>query len=593
MWVKRKVEADEAARVRSLRLDWVEFRGEMRRFYPHGQLAAHVLGATGMASSDDVSEHGNGGIELSFDDELSGNPGVGRVYNDVRQNAYETLVTRQPEPGANLTLTIDTNLQFDAEHALAEAVQRTHARTGSLVAMNPYTGDVLALANYPTYDPNQTLKPHESASDRSNLAVSAPFEPGSVFKVVTLSSALETTSLTPDSVINCGGGVFKLAGRVIHDAPGDRFASLSMADVLAHSSNIGAINIGLKVGANNMYDYVRRFGIGQKTGIDLPGESPGMLRRLQSWEPTSLASVSMGHEVGATSIQLAQAGAIIANGGLRVKPRLVLAKQTPGAEEPNACRNEKPQRVIAPETAIKMRQMMEGVVLHGTGKAAILRGYTSGGKTGSAQIYDFKARRLTRTAYNASFVGFAPVSESANRHRGDADRNHGRRGRVRRIDGSPGVPRRRHVGAADAGRSQRFAGHVHCASTKSNDKSRRPATSAIAGLGAPPDVFAGHAPHRRLRYARRVIRRPRFPCRPIHRPPRNRSPRIFPRHRRAVKRQGSSRRVPARPLHHLYPPSLSRRCRVAHPLRRMSLLRTGGPFSACAPAGREYRTSEG
>ena len=169
LWVKRKVEAEEAARVRSLRLDWVEFRGETRRFYPHGQLAAHVLGSMGITDADDVSEHGNGGIELSFDDELSGNPGVGRVYNDVRQNAYETVVTKPPEPGANVTLTIDTNLQYDAEHALAAAVEKSHARTGSLVALNPYTGEILAMANYPTYDPNTPLKPHERPRPRAAI----------------------------------------------------------------------------------------------------------------------------------------------------------------------------------------------------------------------------------------------------------------------------------------------------------------------------------------------------------------------------------------------------------------------------------------
>ncbi len=456
--MKRKVSAEDADRVRSLKLDWVEFRPEMRRFYPHGQLAAHVLGATGLSNSpDDVSEHGSGGIELSFDDELSGNPGVGRVYNDVRQNAYDMLVTRQPEPGANLTLTIDSNLQYDAEHALQAAVEKSHARTGSLVALNPYTGEILAMANFPTYDPNVTLKPGESAAARSNLAITTPFEPGSVFKVMTLSTALETTQLTPDSIINCGGGTLKIFGRVIHDAPGEHFGSLSMADVLAHSSNIGAINIGLKVGEQNMYDYVRRFGIGQKTGIDLPGESAGMLRRLQSWEPGSIASIAMGHEVGATSIQLAVVGAVVANGGLKVKPRLVLARTGSGSAEERMRRKSR-ERVIAPETAIKMRQMMEGVVLHGTGKAAILRGYTSGGKTGSAQIFDFKAQTYTHS-YNASFVGFAPVANPQIVIAVTLIGTHGRHGGIRWIDGGSGVPRRRDVGVADAGRPQRFAGH--------------------------------------------------------------------------------------------------------------------------------------
>ena len=202
---------------------------------------------------------------------------------------------------------------------------------------------------------------------------------------------------------------------------------------------------------------MRKFGFGQKTGIELPGESAGMLRRLSQWEATSIGSVAMGHEVGATSIQLALAGAIIANGGMRVKPRLILARQRPGGVEERTV-PEKPERVIRPETAIKMRQMMEGVVLHGTGKQAILRGYTSGGKTGSAQIYDFKAKAYTHH-YNASFLGFAPV---ANPQIVIAVTLVGTSGGTAGYGGPVAAPVFREVatvGAADAGRSQRFAGH--------------------------------------------------------------------------------------------------------------------------------------
>jgi len=408
LWIKRKVSAEDAERVRSLKLDWVEFRPEMRRFYPHGQLASHVLGSTGIVDPDDVIEHGNGGVEMSFDDELTGRPGLARVYNDVRQNAYDSVVSRPPEPGTNLTLTLDPNLQYEAETALAAAVAKSSAKTGSIVVLNPYNGDILAMANYPAYDPNGSPNGEkEFDGARSNLAVAAPFEPGSVFKVITLAAALETTSLTPDTIINCGNGTINLFGRIIHDH--NSYSSLSMADVLAKSSNIGAINIGLKVGEKNLYEYVRKFGFGRKTGIELPGESAGMLRRLSQWEPSSIGSVAMGHEVGATSIQLALAGAIVANGGMRVKPRLILARQRrDGAEERTV--PERSERVIRPETAITMRRMMEGVVLRGTGKGlANLRGYTSGGKTGSAQIYDFKAKAYTHH-YNASFLGFAPVS---------------------------------------------------------------------------------------------------------------------------------------------------------------------------------------
>ena len=413
LWIKRKVSAEEAARARSLSFEWLEFRSEMRRFYPHGQLAAHVLGSTGIVDPDDVMEHGNGGVEMSFDDELAGRPGLARVYQDVRQTAYDTVVSRQPEPGTNLTLTIDPNLQYDAERALEAAAIKSGAKSGTVVALNPYTGDILAMANYPSYDPNGTQGGREARSTRevegarSNLAVATPFEPGSVFKIITLSAALETTNLTPETIINCGNGTINLFGRIIHDH--NSYASLSMADVLAKSSNIGAINIGLKVGDKRLYEYVRKFGFGRKTGIELPGESAGMLRRLSQWEPSSIGSVAMGHEVGATSIQLALAGAVIANGGMRITPRLILARQKPGGPVEHTVAD-KPERIIRPETAIKMRQMMEGVVLHGTGKGlANLRGYTSGGKTGSAQIYDFKAKAYTHH-YNASFVGFAPVS---------------------------------------------------------------------------------------------------------------------------------------------------------------------------------------
>ena len=205
-----------------------------------------------------------------------------------------------------------------------------------------------------------------------------PFEPGSVFKTITLSAALETTNLTPDSPINCHMGVLTIFGRTIHDSHVGVYGILPMAMVLAHSSNIGAIEVGLRVGQDNMYDYVRRFGFGQRTGVPLPAESSGILRKLPRWQKGSLPSVSMGQEVGVTTLQLAQAACVIANGGLLVQPRLMLKKGD------QAMPPSQPVRVIKPETAITMRQMMEGVVLYGTGRlVAKLEGYSSGGKTGS------------------------------------------------------------------------------------------------------------------------------------------------------------------------------------------------------------------
>jgi cell division protein FtsI (penicillin-binding protein 3) len=406
MWLKRKVDEETAERVRGMKLDYVEFREEMRRFYPHGSLASHVVGSVGKVDDDDI-DRGNAGIEMAFDEELSGRPGQARVYTDVKQNAYDSSVARKPEPGEDLVLTIDPNLQYEAEKELDKRIVTSHAKTGSIVAIDPYTGEILAMANYPRFDSNLPPQPDEPASARSNIAITTPYEPGSVFKTITLSAALETTNLRPESIINCGNGSINLFGRIIHDH--NSYAALSMADVLAKSSNIGAINIGLKVGERNLYDYVRRFGFGQKTGIDLPGESTGILRRVEQWTPSSIGSVAMGHEVSATALQLAVAGATIANGGLHVRPQILLARRKPGQPEDRLV-PEKPERVIMPETAITMRQMMEGVVLHGTAKGlANLRGYTSGGKTGSAQIYDLKAHVYTHS-YNASFLGFAPVT---------------------------------------------------------------------------------------------------------------------------------------------------------------------------------------
>jgi len=395
LWVKRKITREEAQRLRDLKLDWIEFRMESGRYYPNKSLAAHILGGV------DFEGKGNGGVEQFFNGQLKGHSGELRLTHDVQKRGFASTVARDPQPGQELKLTIDSRVQFVAEREVKKLVEEHHAKSGSIVVLDPKTGDVIAIANYPTYDPNDIPK-KETMQARENLAVSAPFEPGSVYKVITLSAALETTRIRPETIVNCGNGIFKMPGRIIHDH--NRYGSLSMEDVLARSSNIGAINIGLQVGPAYMFEYMRRFGFGTKTGIPLPGESSGMVRPLKRWEKTSLSSVAMGHEVGVTALQLAQACSVIANGGFLVKPRLNM--DNPVAQ---------PVRVLKPETAITMRQMMEGVVIktYGTAhKYARIPGYTSAGKTGTAQIYDFRAHQYTHY-YNASFMGFAPVTNPA------------------------------------------------------------------------------------------------------------------------------------------------------------------------------------
>ncbi|HWR50411.1 MAG TPA: penicillin-binding transpeptidase domain-containing protein [Bryobacteraceae bacterium] len=407
LWVKRKISHPESEALRSLKLDWIEFRKESQRFYPDGILASHVLGTV------DFEERGNSGLELKLDGDLRGKAGRARMIQDVAHRSIETTISDEAMPGKDLTVALDERIQFVVERELAAACQLYSAESGSVVVMNPHTGEVLAMASYPTFDPNLPPEPHQlkkDLSERTNHPVNVAFEPGSVFKIITVSGALETTNLTPDSPINCGNGRFSLYGRVVREAKRG-YGVLSVADVIAKSSNIGAIQVALRMGKENLYKYVRLFGFGTKTGITLPGESFGSIRKPERWHPAAIASVAMGHEVSTTTIQLAQATSVIANGGVLVRPRLVLSRARPGGpqeKEPV----EAPKRILKPETAITMRRIMEGVVLHGTGKGARLSGYTAGGKTGSAQIFDRVTRQYSHV-YNGSFVGFAPVTNPA------------------------------------------------------------------------------------------------------------------------------------------------------------------------------------
>ncbi|HXS95724.1 MAG TPA: penicillin-binding protein [Candidatus Limnocylindrales bacterium] len=401
MVVKKKITFDEGQSLRTLPVDWIEIQTENQRHYPKGMLAAHILGGV------DFSGKGNAGVEKALDADLRGVPGQMRLLTDVKRRGIDSQGSTDAKPGAAITLTIDERLQYVAEKEIAAAVQSHSAASGSVVVMNPNTGDILALASYPTFDPNVPPRDMKDVIARQNHATSVPFEPGSVFKVITLSAALETTRLRPETIIDCGSGSITLFKRTIHEAHGG-YGAIPMATVLAKSSNVGAIKVGMTVGQDNMYEYVRRFGFGQRTGVPLPGESRGRLRTLPQWGKTSLASISMGQEVSVTTLQLAQAASVVANGGMLVRPRLVL--KNGGQLQPQAT----PVRVLRPDNAITMRRMMEGVVMPGgTGyPEAKLVGYSVGGKTGSAQIFDFATKHYTHN-YNGSFMGFAPLTNPA------------------------------------------------------------------------------------------------------------------------------------------------------------------------------------
>ncbi|HJQ27086.1 MAG TPA: penicillin-binding protein [Blastocatellia bacterium] len=394
--VKRKLTDKEAEQVEALHLDGLRFVNEMKRHYVAGQTAAHILGFV------DIEERGQGGLEQAYDKQIRGKGGRLVLDVDALNKSYDHSL-EESIPGANVTLTIDVLIQHYAEQALAEAIRQHHARGGTIVMMRPATGEILALANYPTFDPNNVGESDEA--ERRNRAIETSFEPGSIFKLVTYSAALEEKKITPDTRIDCQGGQITIAGRVVHDG---HYGVLTAAQALAKSSNVAAIKIGMMLGNERLGRYVEAFGFGRRTGIELPAEARGLFRPASEWGPTSIGSIPMGHEVGVTAVQAVAAYACIANGGEYVKPHLV--KQITDAagnviEEPSAER----RRVVSQRTADTIKQMLEGVVMQGTGKAAQVGGYSAAGKTGTAQKIDEQTKRYSQTKYIASFAGFAPV----------------------------------------------------------------------------------------------------------------------------------------------------------------------------------------
>ncbi len=404
VWIARKLPPDKKEAVEALNLKGIYFQKENQRIYPKRDLASHVLGFV------DLDEKGLGGIEYELDSQIRGKSEKIIVMADARQRWFDGGEA-QRESGANVVLTLDEKIQYIAERELAVSIAKTHALAGTVMVMNPNTGEILGLANWPKFNPNA---PNDvPAEARMNRAVTALYEPGSTFKLIMLAAAFDQGITRPDEVFDCENGAVYLAGHRIRDHK--PFGMLRVADILAQSSDVGAIKIALRLGAPKFYDYIRAFGFGQATGVDIPGESKGLLRRLENWSAISIGSISMGQEVGVTPIQLLSAVSAIANGGMLYKPHVVaelrrgdhlLPMQGPLAPA-------EPKRVIRPETAATLRRLMEGVILNGTGKLAHLDGWTAAGKTGSAQKIDPATGRYSRTQLIASFSGFAPISNPA------------------------------------------------------------------------------------------------------------------------------------------------------------------------------------
>ena len=410
----RGVSADAAARVMALGIKGIFVLKEFKRFYPDNEIAAQMLGYVG------IDDNGLGGLELKFEKQLHGVPGHMSKVMDARRHVMGSSES-DPEPGQNLVLTIDENIQFMAEHALDHAMERTHAENGTVVVQDVHTGQILALAIRPAFNPNYSRR--TTPELLRNHAVSDVYEPGSVFKLVTYSAALDQHAVTPDDIIDCQGSKITVAGRLIHDDKGDHFGRLTVHEALEHSSNVAAIKLALKLGPDRFYRYIRDFGFGQRTGVELPAETRGLLRPVNRWGSSSIASIAMGQEVAVTPVQLVTMVSTIANGGVYLPPHVLMPGQVdqaqpwtpkaqpfkPGGDLPNPLPSGA-RRVLSTLTAAEMRKMMEGVVLFGTGKEAQLNGYSSGGKTGTAQKVDPATHLYSKTMHVASFAGIAPVN---------------------------------------------------------------------------------------------------------------------------------------------------------------------------------------
>jgi cell division protein FtsI/penicillin-binding protein 2 len=399
VWVARKLDPPVAQAVRDLALPGIRFLQESKRYYPMRSLAAQVLGYVG------TDNRGLAGLELVYDRQVAGRPGRRTLLRDARRGKVVApgLAFSDPEPGRDLHLTLDATIQHIVERELERAVEERHAKSGSMVLLDPATGAVLAMATYPSFDPNQYGR--YPSSRWRNRAIMDAYEPGSTFKLVTAAAALEAGLVRATDVFDCEMGAITLLGIRIRDHK--PFGRLTFAEVLAKSSNVGVIKTALLLGDERLFTTVRGFGFGRPTGIDLPGESPGILAPRESWRPLTKAYISFGQGISVTALQLVTALGAVANDGTLLTPYVVAAVERDGTVEPLHPHPEVAGRPLSAATARELRTLLEGVVTGGTGKSAAVAGYRVAGKTGTAQKP--VQGGYSRSGYVPSFVGLAPA----------------------------------------------------------------------------------------------------------------------------------------------------------------------------------------
>ena len=402
VWIKRKSELNAVEKLKQLDLVGVGFIAETKRYYPKRKLAASILGFVGL------DNQGLAGIEHFHHAVLKGRVQRTVLEKDARGRFLWTTANAQDlNPGKqDVVLALDEVIQFIAERELNRQVKEYRAKSGLAIVMDPFSGAVYAMASAPEFNPNNyaAYPPHIWRND----AVASAFEPGSIFKPIVAAASLEEGLAGPDDIFFCENGSYQIGKSRISEASNHQFGWLTLRNIIAKSSNIGAIKIAQRLGNRRFYDYIRKFGFGRRLGVDLPGEASGTLRSIRQWSGLSLASISFGHEISVTPIQMVSAIAAIANGGVLIRPRLTQTILKNGVLdrtfEPEAL-----QTVLSEETSRQMINILKSVVKTGTGAKAAIPGFEVAGKTGTAQKIDPKTQTYSKTKYLASFVGFVPA----------------------------------------------------------------------------------------------------------------------------------------------------------------------------------------
>lgn len=399
-WLSRKIPQESYEKLKDVKIPGLGLIRESKRFYPNGELAAHLIGFA------NIDNRGLQGVELEYDKKLQGLKGMAAFLRDARQR--DLLIEKDylaPRDGLDVVLTIDETIQFITERALEKAFQKHRAKSASVIVLDPKTGEILAFASLPTFRPDQPEK--SPLGDRTNRTVAFVYEPGSVFKIVTATAALEEGVTNEEEVIFCENGKYRIANHILKDAHPKGL--LTFRQVIEQSSNIGTVKIAQRLGPEKVYEYAHRFRFGMKTNIGMVGEVPGLLKPVVRWSKNSIGAIPIGQEVTVTSVQLVMAIAAIANDGVMMKPYFVKHIRDPQGGIMEAFRPQEVARVMKPETSKRLKAILQGVIDEGTAQGAKMKNITAGGKTGTAQKVVNGA--YSHNAFVASFIGFAPVED--------------------------------------------------------------------------------------------------------------------------------------------------------------------------------------